>query len=259
MATGAIISLAGLAAGGLLVLWLFRVRVDEWRRRPIIPTNGSEVAKAFLTGVAVAVSIVVGALSLNGYKTERKARVDADVQSLSDRIRLNKDAILTRAQVREIARQVNKPTQADFVRFLERFNEQCSRSPRCKQLYTESVTKVLRVTPEGRIVPAPMGNPPARREPQAVRPRPPSRQPPPKVIVRPDPRVDGLARDLADARRDLERLQARKVDSGLLDGVDNRLTGVEGILGGLQSQVGEVAGRLGRLLDRLCRGLRLCL
>lgn len=238
---------------GLVLLVARRKAFRKWRHQPII-IRGNHVL--VLLGVIIVASVYPMTISLIGrhkLNQERDARLKETVTAIE------RDAV-TLAEVRDTARRqarLESPTNAELAKRSQAALVACGRTMRCRAQFTRVVNRVLRIR-DGTIVPAPSTGGKGTRAQPSPSPAPTPRPPAPTVITPPardDPRVSQLAADVADLRDQVKALKAGKgVDSGAVDGLDNRLADVERGLANILTRLPAID----RLVALLCKALPVC-
>lgn len=194
-------------------------------RRPVIFTRGHVVVFGALLGLTIAGLIVF---------------VYFGIQSAADGLERDQ---LTQQQVRRLAAR----TAAQEL-------ERCSRTERCRRDFASTVNRIIRVERD-RVVAAPPGRRPEPRRAQS----PFASRAPPTTPGRRGPQgrpgapgESGLPGPRGDTGPQGRAGQVGTVDSGILDGIDNRLGSLEGKLSGLLDVL--CAPGLAKLLNllRIC-------
>lgn len=233
--------LAVLAAGALVVLIAKRRAFREWRHRPII-WRGNHIL--ILLGVIIVASAYPMTISLIGrhnLNRERDARLVLALSGKTTQTQL--DALEARLERDRMAgeRKLRRSFSQRISTSLQQIKD-CSHSGECKVGFARLIRTVVRVDPQsGDIIPAP---------PMTKRPTPPA---PPKVVTIPGkPGRDGAQGQ--QGAQGTPGKDAAPIDSGLLDGIDNRLSDLERGLGSVLAQVPGIQ----RLVALLCRALPVC-
>lgn len=231
---------------GLIVLIVVAILAIAHRHRlgliePVILRRGhlfvAAVALVLVSGFAMTVSLI-GRHNLN---VERDARLDESLAGIK------RDAV-TLAEVRDTARRqarLESPTNAELARRSSAALMACGRTARCREQFTRVVNRVLRVR-NGVIVPAPGDG----RAPGA-------RAPAPSGGTGPQGSAGGTGPSGPagpPGSQGKPGMDAKPIDSGLLDGLDNRIHDVETGLGAILQRLTG----LDRLVALLCRALPIC-
>lgn len=214
-----------------LMLWLNRKQFLANMNMPMRPLKRRDFAIfAALMGVTAALTLIVGALGRNQLRTEREARVQADIASLQDRT-------LTRQQVAGISQAMIRlamPGNAERNRRNLRALQACVKSGQCRTLLTRIVVRTLQPkTTKGTsktIVIKGQRGPAGPRGPRGL------------------PGQDG--HNGQDGRAGKQG-GTGGIDSNVIDGVDNRVADLEHAL---QDVVSHVT-LLDKLVAVLCRVL----
>lgn len=238
-----------LALIGLIVLVVVAILAIAHRHRlgliePVILRRGhlfvAAVALVLVSGFAMTVSLI-GRHNLN---VERDAR-----------LQLALDSRVTQAQVDQLVRDLKafavrqaelaSPSTMELARRSSAALMACAKTSRCRAQFTRVVNRVLRIR-DGVIVPAPgSGRTPGARAPS------------PSGGAGPQGSAGGTGPAGAQGPPGTQGKpgkDARPIDSGLLDGLDNRIHDVETGLGAI---LGRLTG-LDRLVALLCRALPIC-
>lgn len=218
-------------AAWLLVLWLNRAQIRTSMSMPMRPlTRGDFVALAALMGCTAALTLIVGAFARDSLRTEREARVSADISSLADRT-------LTRQQVAGIAQAIvrlERPSNAERNKRNLKALQACVKSGECRKLLTTIVVRTLvPKTTKGATKTIVIKGTPGPRGPQGL------------------PGPAGKDGQSGQPGRAGQQGGTGGIDSNIIDGVDNRVADLERAL---QSVVSHVA-ILDRLVAVLCRVL----
>lgn len=230
------IIIVGVVVAVALALWLCRrILFDGWSA-PIALTKGDVYKRDLLIGIAVAVSILVGTYGRAQLRSEREARVNADIASLEDRT-------LTRQQVAGIAQaliRLREPTTSEQLVRINRALKTCATHRSCRVAFVQTVNRIVR-SPAGKLfTPAPRdgGAPPVS---------------PGKTVVvqgKPGPiGAPGMSGAMGKQGAPGKPGGPGQVNSNVVDGLDNRVADLEGALQSLVSHV-QV---LDKLVNVLCR------
>jgi hypothetical protein len=232
----ALLSLIAVAGSSCLVMWLNRHILRQRYVEPVILTKGHVVLASALVGFAVASSIVVGAVGRSELRSEREARVQADIRSLADRT-------LTKRQVAGLAQAQVMLAEPSTKEQLARINgalKVCATHQSCRKAFVQTVNRIVR-SPAGRLftpAPRPGSTPPI---------------PPPKTIIvqgRPGPMgAPGTSGTPGRQGAPGKPGGPGEVNSNIVDGLDNRVADLESAL---QSVVSRVQV-LDKLVAALCR------
>lgn len=234
--TFAEVAIATVALGALLVGVLFRHSLRAHLRQPVAFTVGHIALGGLLMGLLLGSVVYVSHLNRVELGKERQARVDEAFRSLQSQI-------LTRTQVAAIGERLISlatPTNAERNRRNLVALKSCVMSEQCRRLLTTIVVRTLRVeTPvkgatntrtiviQGKRGPA---GPAGAQGPQGL------------------PGTSGHDGGTGGNGKD------GSVDSGLLDGIDNRLSDLERGLGSILAQVPGIQ----RIVGLLCKALPVC-
>lgn len=219
-----------------------RRRIARYISVPVVFTRGHVALGGMLLGLLFGTVVYVSHLNRESLQRERAERTGAEFRRVEAEI-------LTRNEIREIAMRQAKleaPSRGELARRSRAALAACGRSSTCRTSFTRVVNRVLRIE-GGKLVPIPpqrgdVGSPPAEGG---------SPRLPPKSSPGPAGR-DGAAGPAGPAGRDGK--PGRSVDSGILDGLDNRLHDVEA---GLASVLNRLVG-LDKLLALVCKALPVC-
>lgn len=234
--TFAEVAIATMVLGALLVGVLFRHSLRAHLRQPVAFTVGHIALGGLLMGLLLGSVVYVSHLNRVELGKERQARVDEAFRTLQSQI-------LTRTQVAAIGERLISlatPTNAERNRRNLVALKSCVMSEQCRRLLTTIVVRTLRVeTPvKGAtntrtiVIQGKRGlaGPVGAQGPQGL----------PGTSGR-DGGTGGNGKD-------------GSVDSGLLDGIDNRLSDLERGLGNILAQVPGIQ----RLVGLLCKALPVC-
>jgi hypothetical protein len=223
------ILVGAILAGWLLVLWLNRKQIHANMNQPMRPLKRRDFAAfAALVGLTAALTLIIGAVARDSLRSEREARVAADISSLQDRT-------LTRQQVAGISQAMIRlamPTNQERNRRNLRALQACVKSGQCRTLLTRIVVRTLKPTKGGDRTLVIKGKP-GPRGPQGL------------------PGPAGPAGEDGANGRAGKPGGAGAVDSNIIDGVDNRVASLEQALRDVVSHVAI----LDRLVAVLCRVL----
>lgn len=231
--------LAGIGISMVLVAWLFRRRWLSWWHEPIV-TKRWHLYVGALTG---SLAIVV-ALGFNFAQRETNRRQDAAARdALASRI-LDRREIAGIAQAQAI---LLRPSNAERNRRNLVALKSCVRSGECRKLLTTIVVRTLQPT----MVP---GSGKSRTRTIVIRgkmgPAGPQGAQGATAAPTPLPSLEPVKQQIDRLTLAVKDLQARKTDSSIGNGVDNRLKDVESALQAVVSRV-QVLDRLVALLCRV--------
>jgi len=230
------IVLAGLVIALCLVAFLFRHSLRTHLHRPVVFTVGHIALGCVLMGCLFGLVVYVSHLNRVELGKEREARARSNFDTLQSQI-------LTRTQVADIGKRLIKlatPTNAERNRRNLVALKSCVMSEECRRLLTTIVVRTLRVDVP---VTSPSSTGTATVNGKRGPPGPAGPQGPPGPAG-----TNGRDGSPGDSGKD------GGVDSGLLDGIDNRLSDLEK---GLGSVLQSVPG-LQRIVALLCRALPVC-
>lgn len=229
-----------------VVLIARRDAFREWRHRPII-WRGNTVL--ILLGVLIVTGAYPMTISLIGRHRLSQER-DA-------RLRLELSSRVTQAQVDDLVKglkayaktqaELAKPTTKELARRSSLALMACAKTSRCRAQFTRVVNRVLRVT-NGAIVPAPGTD----GAPGAQAPTPSGATGPQGSAGASGPAgAQGAQGTMGKPGKD-----AKPIDSGLLDRIDNGLSSAESTIATLLGRIDSLTGRLNvveRILGVVCK------